>query len=139
MSSGVEFRQALSSFVKDSLGRFVGFQGLSPRNLTCAAWRDFLRRRAGLMGSRRRLDERQDNATSDIRKEIVGLDFSSIALERSGASRRSRDDRRGSAESAVDLMSGRRPLVKGASEACERLGRGHVFGLLMRGRAPLAL
>jgi hypothetical protein len=39
----------------------------------------------------------------------------------------------GSAGSAVDLMSGRRPVVKGASEAGERLGRGHVFGLLTRG------
>ncbi len=33
----------------------------------------------------------------------------------------------------IAVMSGRRPVVKGCFEAaCERLGRGHVYGLLMR-------
>jgi hypothetical protein len=47
LSSGVKFCQAMSSFVKDSLGRFVRFQRLSTRNLTNAPLCEFLRRRVG--------------------------------------------------------------------------------------------
>jgi hypothetical protein len=47
LSSGVKFCQAMSSFVKDSLGRFVRFQGLMVRNLTNPASRDVLRPSAG--------------------------------------------------------------------------------------------
>ena len=37
-------------------------------------------------------------------------------------------------------MSGRRPVVKGLVELCERFGCGHVFGLLAREmNVPLAL
>ena len=37
-------------------------------------------------------------------------------------------------------MSGRRPVVKGLVELCERFGCGHVFGLLAREMSvPLAL